>query len=103
MPVQGACLAHATSLAGTDRLRAQGTASYYSVRLPTGETLEDIVWWYRTPQLECAEIKGCVAFYNEKVDIAYLDWDVGTHLGAVVQGTKRTHMGEFVARGSSDK
>ena len=75
MPVKGACLAHATSLAGTDRLRAQGTASYYSVRLPTGETLEDIVWWYRTPQLECAEIKGCVAFYNEKVDI-YVDGEL---------------------------
>ena len=30
------------------------------------------MWWYRTPQLECAEIKGCVAFYNAKLDI-YVD------------------------------
>ena len=30
------------------------------------------MWWYRTPQLECAEIRGCVAFYNEKLDI-YVD------------------------------
>ena len=57
-------LTHARSL--------QGVASYYHVNLPSGETLEDIVWWYRTPQLECAEIKGHAAFTNEKVDI-YLD------------------------------
>ncbi len=37
--------------------------------------MEDIVWWYRTPQLECAEIKGCAAFYNEKVDI-YIDGEL---------------------------
>lgn len=42
------------------------------MQLPTGETAQDIVWWYRTPQLECAEVKGCVAFYDEKVDV-YVD------------------------------
>ena len=50
----------------------QGVASYYNVQLPSGDVHDDIVWYYRTPQLECAEIKGCVAFYNEKVD-TYLD------------------------------
>ena len=34
--------------------------------------MPDVVWWYRTPQLECAEIKGCVAFFDEKVDV-YVD------------------------------
>ncbi|RDX57388.1 DUF427-domain-containing protein [Lentinus brumalis] len=53
----------------------KGIASYYNVNLPTGEVVEDIVWWYRTPQLECAEIKGCAAFYNEKVDI-YIDGEL---------------------------
>ncbi|KAI9000603.1 DUF427-domain-containing protein [Trametes punicea] len=50
----------------------KGIANYYSVQLPSGDIVNDVVWWYRTPQLECAEIKGCVAFYNEKVDI-YVD------------------------------
>ena len=49
---------------------AQGVASYYSVRLPTsGKTVEDIVWWYRSPLAECIDIKGFVAFYDEKVDV----------------------------------
>jgi uncharacterized protein (DUF427 family) len=47
----------------------QGIANYYNVHLPSGKTLNDIIWWYRTPQLECAEIKGYVAFYDEKVDM----------------------------------
>ncbi|KAH9949969.1 hypothetical protein B0H21DRAFT_786073 [Amylocystis lapponica] len=47
----------------------KGVANYYNVRLPTGDVAENIVWWYRTPQLECAEIKGFVAFYDEKVDV----------------------------------
>ncbi|OBZ72580.1 hypothetical protein A0H81_07780 [Grifola frondosa] len=47
----------------------KGIANYYSVKLPSGTLVQDIVWWYRTPQLECAEIKGCVAFYDEKVDV----------------------------------
>nr|VWO99165.1 BAH/PHD-containing protein [Ganoderma boninense] len=50
----------------------KGVAGYYHINLPSGDVLEDLVWYYRTPQLECAEIRGCVAFYNEKVDI-YLD------------------------------
>ncbi|KAH9945365.1 uncharacterized protein BXZ73DRAFT_38877 [Epithele typhae] len=50
----------------------KGVASYYNIHLPSGESFEDLVWYYRTPQLECAEIKGCLAFYNEKVDI-YVD------------------------------
>ena len=58
-----------------DRFRLQGVASYYHINLPSGDILEDLVWYYRTPQLECAEIRGCIAFYNEKVDI-YLDGEL---------------------------
>lgn len=47
----------------------QGVANYYSVKIPDGSLVRDIVWWYRTPQLECAEIRGYVAFYDEKVDV----------------------------------
>jgi len=52
----------------------KGIANYYSVRVPgqdgaESQLVENIVWWYRTPQLECAEIKGYVAFWDEKVDV----------------------------------
>ncbi|KAI0926005.1 hypothetical protein AcW1_008292 [Taiwanofungus camphoratus] len=47
----------------------KGVANYYNVRLPSGEVVQNIVWWYRTPQPECGEIKGFAAFYDEKVDV----------------------------------
>jgi len=47
----------------------KGVANYYSVRLPTGELTKDIVWWYRTPLVECGDIRGFVAFYDEKVEV----------------------------------
>lgn len=31
--------------------------------------MKDIVWWYRTPLNDCLDIKGLVAFYDEKVDV----------------------------------
>ncbi|TFY67689.1 hypothetical protein EVJ58_g1442 [Rhodofomes roseus] len=50
----------------------KGVANYYSVALSTGQVLDNIVWWYRVPLPECADIKGYVAFYDEKVD-TYFD------------------------------
>jgi uncharacterized protein (DUF427 family) len=50
----------------------QGVASYYDIELPSGPKLEGLVWWYRNPSTECADIKGYVAFYDEKVDV-FLD------------------------------
>jgi len=47
----------------------KGVANYYSVQLPNGDVLKDIVWYYRTPQPECGQITGYVAFYDEKVDV----------------------------------
>jgi len=47
----------------------KGVASYYSIHLPDGKVAENVVWWYRTPQAECIDIKGYVAFYDEKLDI----------------------------------
>ncbi|KAI0029444.1 DUF427-domain-containing protein [Vararia minispora EC-137] len=47
----------------------KGVASYYDVKLPSGETLDGVVWWYRNPSVECAEIRTYVAFYDEKVDV----------------------------------
>lgn len=28
-----------------------------------------MVWWYRTPLAEVVDVKGLVAFYDEKVDV----------------------------------
>ncbi|KAI0260748.1 DUF427-domain-containing protein [Gloeopeniophorella convolvens] len=47
----------------------KGVASYYDVKLPSGESREGLVWWYRNPTTECADIRGYVAFYDEKVDV----------------------------------
>jgi len=47
----------------------KGEANYYHVKLPSGEQFDNIVWWYRNPNLECAAINNCVAFWDEKVDV----------------------------------
>ncbi|KAI2616733.1 DUF427-domain-containing protein [Hypoxylon sp. NC1633] len=55
----------------------KGVANYYHVAVGggdgdgsegkgKGELLEDLVWYYRTPTLECAEIAGCLCFYHER-------------------------------------
>jgi len=52
----------------------KGTATYWDVQV--GErTYTDLVWSYRTPLPERAQIAGLVAFYNEKVDL-YLDGEL---------------------------
>jgi len=47
----------------------KGVASYYNVTLPSDEKKDNIVWWYRSPNIEVAQITGFVAFYDEKVDV----------------------------------
>ncbi|KAJ6623948.1 DUF427-domain-containing protein [Mycena sp. CBHHK59/15] len=44
------------------------TACPYKASSPD-KRYENIVWWYRNPNLECAAINGLVAFYDEKVDV----------------------------------
>ncbi|XP_006459043.1 hypothetical protein AGABI2DRAFT_217931 [Agaricus bisporus var. bisporus H97] len=46
----------------------KGEAHYYNVNIQ-GEEFENIVWSYGSPNLECAAIRGYVAFYDEKVDV----------------------------------
>ncbi|KAL9945865.1 hypothetical protein ACHAQF_001919 [Verticillium nonalfalfae] len=53
----------------------KGIASYYNVRLNHETTLEDLVWYYRHPTIECAAIAGMLCFYNEKVKI-YIDGEL---------------------------
>lgn len=47
----------------------KGEAKYYDIVLSSGETVKDAIWWYPTTTLECASIRGFVAFYDEKVDV----------------------------------
>jgi uncharacterized protein (DUF427 family) len=47
----------------------KGHASYYSVRLDSGELSEDLVWYYAEPFAEAHGIGGLLCFYNERVDI----------------------------------
>ncbi|KAK7033250.1 hypothetical protein R3P38DRAFT_2921611 [Favolaschia claudopus] len=47
----------------------KGEAHYYHVQVSPTKRLDNVVWWYRNPNLECAAINGLVAFYDEKVDV----------------------------------
>ncbi|KAF7312451.1 hypothetical protein MIND_00258600 [Mycena indigotica] len=47
----------------------KGEAHYYHIQLSPDKKFENVVWWYRNPNLECATIGGLVAFYDEKVDV----------------------------------
>ncbi|KAF8150182.1 hypothetical protein B0H34DRAFT_667181 [Crassisporium funariophilum] len=47
----------------------KGEAHYYNVVLSSGKSFGDVVWWYPNTTLECAAIRGYVAFFDEKVDV----------------------------------
>lgn len=53
----------------------KGVAEYYNIVLPKSNEREEphefknIVWYYRSPIVECATLVGLVCFYNEKCDI----------------------------------
>ncbi|KIP04405.1 hypothetical protein PHLGIDRAFT_196030 [Phlebiopsis gigantea 11061_1 CR5-6] len=53
----------------------KGVANYYDIRLPDGSAVENGVWWYRNPNPECIEIRGLVAFYDEKLEV-YVDGEL---------------------------
>ena len=45
----------------------KGQASYYNAVI-NGKEYKDVVWWYRSPTIECALISGLLCFYPNKVD-----------------------------------
>jgi len=47
----------------------KGKASYYAVRLGSGDTVRDLVWTYEDPLDETARIRDLLCFFNERVDI----------------------------------
>jgi uncharacterized protein (DUF427 family) len=47
----------------------KGTATYDSVRLGTGDLVQDLVWTYADPIAEAHRIRGLRCFFNERVDI----------------------------------
>jgi uncharacterized protein (DUF427 family) len=46
----------------------KGDAEYYDIVME-GQAYKNLVWYYRLPTHESAQIAGLVCFYNEKVDI----------------------------------
>ncbi len=64
-------------LTGTDHVSMcpyKGTARYWSIEAG-GETLDNVVWSYPDPVIECPKIKDLLCFYNEKVDV-YVDGEL---------------------------
>ena len=60
------------SLEPTDtvtRCPYKGKASYYSIRLASGELADDLVWYYPAPIVEASRITDLLCFFNEKVDL----------------------------------
>ena len=47
----------------------KGQASYYAVRLGSGDTIPDLVWTYTDPFAEAGRIQDLLCFFNERVDI----------------------------------
>jgi uncharacterized protein (DUF427 family) len=47
----------------------KGIASYYAVRLPNGETVKDLIWYYDDPLRAVEGIAGRLCFFNERVDV----------------------------------
>lgn len=47
----------------------KGQASYYAVKLASGDTVSDLVWTYEEPFEEAGRIAGLLCFFNERVDI----------------------------------
>jgi len=46
----------------------KGDAEYYDV-VVDGQVHKNLIWYYRLPTQESAQVAGMVCFYNEKVDI----------------------------------
>lgn len=49
----------------------KGIAQYHDVIVGT-ESFKDLIWWYRCPTADCIQVTGLRCFYNEKVDISFL-------------------------------
>ena len=49
-------------------LRPQGQASYWSAA-SGGRTVPDIDWTYQQPQHGAAQVRGLIAFFNERLDL----------------------------------
>ena len=47
----------------------KGTASYYAVKRPDGETVKDQIWYYDDPLPAVNRIAGRLCFFNERVDV----------------------------------
>jgi uncharacterized protein (DUF427 family) len=46
----------------------KGQASYWSVA-PGGGQLDDIAWTYRDPLHDATQVRGLIAFFDERIDV----------------------------------
>jgi uncharacterized protein (DUF427 family) len=51
------------------RCAYKGVASYWNVRLPSGDVVRDLVWSYPDPQHDAVPVRDMLCFFSEKVDI----------------------------------
>ena len=63
----------------------KGDASYYNI-VRDGRFAENAVWSYEDPYPAMAEIKGCLAFYPNQVEIEELDM-AGENIRDIVEHT----------------
>ena len=59
----------------------KGDASYYSVKLDSGEVVDDLIWYYPEAGGEATEVSALVCFWDEKVDLE-LDGELSPAQGA---------------------
>ena len=50
----------------------KGDATYWTLQLP-GEKFDSLVWAYETPFPSVSDIHGCLAFYQDSVEIKISD------------------------------
>jgi uncharacterized protein (DUF427 family) len=66
----------------------KGQAAYQSVRLPSGELVSDLVWYYPDPIADASRIEGLLCFFNEKVDLE-LDGEIAGATRVAVESRRQ--------------
>ena len=71
---------------GASRCEWKGTAQYWSVRTPEGESVEEAAWSYPEPFEDFAALRDHLAFYPNRVDCALDGEQVRAQAGGFYAG-----------------